>query len=82
MAAKENSQKGNSFTFPIWAMLLMAGLGAVLSGASFEVIKVYPLPQSVEPYLNFGGGAIWGVIIGGVTGFVIGHLTDDSHFTK
>lgn len=80
MAAKDNSQKENGFSFPIWAMIFMAGLGAVISGASFEVIKVYPLPVSVEPYLNFGGGAVWGAIIGGVTGLVIAHLTDDNHF--
>ncbi len=82
MAAKDNSQKESGFSLPIWAMVLMAGLGAVLSGASFEVIKHYPQPQSVEPYLNFGGGAVWGLIIGAVTGLVIGFLTDDSHFKK
>ncbi len=82
MAANENTQKENGFSFPIWAMFLMAGLGAIVVGASFEVIKFYPQPQSVEPYLNFGGGAIWGAIIGAISGLVIGFLTDDSNFQK
>lgn len=82
MAAKENTQKENGFSLPIWAMFFMAGLSAIIVGASFEVIKFYPLPQSVEPYLNFGGGAIWGLIIGAISGLVIGFLTDDSHFRK
>jgi len=82
MAAKENTQKENSATLPIWAMFFMAGLGAIVVGASFEVIKFYPQPQSVEPYLNFGGGAVWGLIVGGISGLVIGFLTDDSHFRK
>ncbi len=82
MAAKENTQKENGLTLPIWAMFLMAGLGAIVVGASFEVIKFYPQPQSVEPYLNFGGGAIWGAIIGAISGLVIGFLTDDSRFQK
>ncbi len=80
MAAKEKTQTESGFIFPVWAMFFMAGLAAVVVGASFEVIKFYPLPVSVEPYMGFTGGAIWGLICGAVTGLVIGFLTDDSHF--
>lgn len=80
--AKEKTQAENGFTLPIWAMVFMSLLAAALVGASFEVIKFYPLPVSVEPYLNFSGGAVWGLIAGAISGFVLGFLTDDSHFRR
>lgn len=80
--AKENTQAENGFTFPIWAMFFMSGLAAIVVGASFEVIKRYPLPISVEPYLDFGGGAVWGLIAGAISGLVLGFLTDDCHFRR
>lgn len=77
MANKENTSASN---FPIQAMVIMALLGAVLTGASFEIIKVWPQPASVEPYFGFWGGAMWGLAVGAVTGLVIGFLTDERHF--
>ncbi len=80
MAKKSTTQSG--LTLPIAAMLVMAFLGAIVVGGSFEVIKYWPQPQSVEPVYNFVGGAIWGAVGGAVFGFIIGFLTDDSHFPK
>ncbi len=78
MAAK---QENTGMGLPTAAMLLLGILGAVLSGASFEVIKYWPLPTSVTPYFGFWDGFAWGGVVGGVSGLVIGFLTDDSHFS-
>ncbi|MBZ0188661.1 MAG: hypothetical protein K8F91_20615 [Candidatus Obscuribacterales bacterium] len=78
MANKGNHDSG--MNFPINAMLVMAVLGALVSGFSFEIIKYWPLPVSVEPYFGFEIGWIWGATVGAVTGLVLGYLTDERHF--
>lgn len=65
---------------PTAAMVLIALISAFVTGASFWIIRYWPLPVSVAPYFGFTGGAIWGFIVGGVSGLVLGFLTDDSHF--
>lgn len=81
MAAK-NKDASSGLSLPMAGMFLMAIAGALVAGGSFEVIKVYPLPQSVDPYFGFAGGATWGLIAGAVVGLVIGFLSDDSHFSS
>ncbi len=72
----------NPLEFPIYAMVTMAILGFIVVGASFEVIKVWPQPQSVEPVCDWLSGGMWGLVGGGFFGFVLGFLTDDSHFPR
>jgi hypothetical protein len=78
MAPKNN--KPASLAIP--ALIVMAILTAVVSGASFEVINYWPLPVSVAPYMGFQGGAVWGLVIGAITGLVIGFAVDDKHFER
>ena len=69
--------------FPIACMLLFGVAGALLAGASFQVIVWYPLPVAIAPYFEnslFPTGATWGLIVGGFVGWSIGWLTDESHF--
>ena len=80
MAKKEDTPHG--LTFPTQAMCVMAIFSAIIVGASFEVIKFWPQPQSVEPYFDWTVGWIWGAVMGGFSGFVLGFLTDDNHFKR
>jgi len=80
MTKKTVTQSG--LTLPIAAMIVMAIGGALVTGGSFEIIKFWPQPQSVEPVYNFVGGAVWGGVAGAFFGFVLGFLTDDKHFDK
>ncbi len=74
-------QQEHGLSFPTTAMIVISIVSALIVGLSFEVIKVWPQPQSVEPYFGFfDGGWMWGACIGGVSGFVLGFLTDDRHF--
>jgi hypothetical protein len=65
---------------PTWAMLIIGCLSGLVVAASFEVVKFWPLPASVVPALDFRGGLLWGLVVGGVSGLVLGFLTDDKHF--
>ncbi len=76
MAGKQD----NGIGLPTAGMLLLGFLGAIISGASFEVIKYWPQPQSVAPVFGFWDGFAWGGVVGGISGLVIGFLTDESHF--
>jgi hypothetical protein len=78
MTPKKVEKTGSSF--PLQAAFYMAILGAVVVGFSFEVIKYYPLPASVDPYFDGWTGSIWGAIVGAISGLVLGYLTDDNHF--
>jgi hypothetical protein len=80
MASK--TDKTNGLEFPVIAMITMAILGAIVVGGSFEVIKYWPQPQSVEPVCDWLSGGIWGFVGGGFFGFVLGYLTDDTHFPR
>ena len=66
---------------PVVGAILMAVVSALVVGFSFVVIKFWPQPASVAPALGFVGGAWWGIIVGGMTGFILGFLTDDKHFS-
>lgn len=77
---KNTSKAGISL--PIVAGLLMAALSAIVVGFSFVVIKYWPQPASVAPALGFSGGAWWGIAVGAFTGFILGFLTDDKHFSQ
>jgi hypothetical protein len=65
---------------PVLAALVVGFFSAIIVAFSFEVIKYWPLPASVAPALNFEQGLWWGAIVGGITGLIMGFLTDDSHF--
>ncbi|MBA3995142.1 MAG: hypothetical protein C0469_16610 [Cyanobacteria bacterium DS2.3.42] len=80
MTPKKVEKTGSSF--PLVASFYMALTGAVVVGFSFEVIKYYPLPASVDPYFDGFTGAAWGAIVGAITGLVLGYLTDDNHFQE
>jgi ABC-type uncharacterized transport system permease subunit len=82
MAQKPVIQDQGEFPLPLAAMMVMGILGAIVVGASFEVIKVWPLPASVAPYFGWKWGAVWGLVVGCIHGFVLGYLTDDRHFSK
>lgn len=79
MAKKEGTKIS---VFPTQTMVIMAVLGAILTGASMEAINYWPTPVSVVPYFGFWGGAMWGLAVGGVVGLVIGFLTDETHFDE
>jgi hypothetical protein len=65
---------------PLAAALLVGLISAIVVGLSFYVIRYWPIPASVAPYMGFTGGFWWGLIIGGISGWVLGFLVDDSHF--
>jgi len=64
MASKNGNSGGMSF--PVAAMLVCAVASALVVGFSFEVIKFWPQPASVEPYFNGWTGAVWGAAVGAV----------------
>jgi len=71
---------GRARGLPIATMLMFAILGALVVGASFAVIRHWPLPVSVTPYMGFSGGFWWGLIVGAISGLVLGFLADENHF--
>ncbi|HEY9756510.1 MAG TPA: hypothetical protein V6C97_15185 [Oculatellaceae cyanobacterium] len=78
--SKQTSNSGPNL--PISACIVMALLTGLVSGASFEVIKYWPLPVSVVPALDFTQGFLWGVVVGGVSGLVLGFVTDDNNYSS
>lgn len=82
MALQPVEQEKKDLPLPIAAMMTMGILGAIVVGASFEVIKTWPLPASIAPYFGWQWGAVWGLVVGCIHGLVLGYLTDDSHFTE
>ncbi len=79
---KETKESGQVFSLPVAACVFIGILTGLVSGGSFEVIKYWPLPASVAPALDFYQGFLWGAVIGGVSGLVIGFVTDDRHFSS
>lgn len=79
MTPKKVEQKTGP-NLPLTAAGIMALLGAVVVGLSFEVIKYYPLPVSVDPYFDGWTGAAWGAVVGAICGLILGYLTNDDYF--
>jgi hypothetical protein len=79
MATKEK-KSDESIGLPSAAMVVIAVISAIVTGASFEIIKYWPLPVSVVPYFGWQGGVLWGLVVGAVSGLILGFCTDDSHF--
>jgi hypothetical protein len=80
MDKKTKEAKTVEIGLPSAAMVVIGLISALVSGASFFVIRYWPLPVSVAPYFGFTGGALWGLVVGAVSGLVLGFLTDESHF--
>jgi hypothetical protein len=80
MASQKGKTPGSSF--PVAAMIWIALIGAVVSALSFEIIKVWPLPVSVAPYFGWKLGSLWGLVVGAVSGLVLGFVTDETHFDR
>lgn len=78
MSKKDNNAGG--LGLPTTAMVVIGLVSGVIVGLSMIVIKYYPLPASVVPYFGFRMGFAWGAIVGGVSGLILGFLTDDKHF--
>ena len=79
---QKKEQEGQVFSLPVLATVIIGTLTGVVSGLSFVVIKYWPLPASVAPYFGFNEGFVWGAVIGGVSGLVLGFATDDNHFQQ
>lgn len=79
-----NNGKSSGIPFPIQTMIVFGIASAIVVGLSFNVIIYWPLPIAVAPYFEdalFPTGAVWGLIVGGFVGWLIGHLSDESHFS-
>lgn len=80
MSNSSTNHASQGISMPLAGALVMALAGAVVSGASFYVIKYWPLPASVVPVMGWEGGACWGAVVGALSGLVLGFLTDEKHF--
>jgi len=79
---EEQTVNKDNLPMPLVGAAVVGVLSALVVGFSFVVIKYWPQPPSVVPALSFVQGAWWGAIAGGITGFVLGFLTDDKHFVQ
>ncbi len=79
MATKEDSKKA-AMSLPMVGMLLMGVTGAVLVALQTEVINVWPQPASVAPYFGWTEGIWWGLFSGGLVGWFVGFVADESHY--
>jgi len=80
MAKQESNPSG--LPMPILGMIVVGSAGAIIVAFSFVVINYWPVPASVTPALDFNQGLAWGAVIGSISGFVLGFLVDDRHFTE
>jgi ABC-type uncharacterized transport system permease subunit len=76
----DNKNKGE-LSLPMIGMIMLGLTGAIVTSASFYVINYWPLPVSIAPYYGPGEGFAWGLVAGGICGWVIGFLVDDKHFS-
>lgn len=67
-------------SLPLLGAIILGIGGAIVVGASAEVINFWPQPPSIAPYFGWEVGAWWGLVVGVVTGLIIGFITDDKHF--
>ncbi len=74
------STASDSLSVPLIGAISMAAVSALVVGFSFVVIKYWPQPASVAPAFGFDAGVWWGIIVGGLFGFILGFLTDEKHF--
>jgi hypothetical protein len=82
MAVRETRRPG-AVTYPIMCMIVCALAGGLITGLSFWVITMWPLPVSIAPYYEdslFQTGFAWGASIGAMMGFILGFITDEDHF--
>jgi cell division protein FtsX len=80
----DNKDRSSKLPQPIFAGLFFGVLGALLVGAQFKVITIYPWPVAIAPYFEdnlFGTGAMWGFVVCGFVGWLIGWLSDERHFS-
>ncbi len=78
--AKKSSK--DEVSLPVLGMVVVGVSGAIVTAASCEVIKYWPLPVSVTPYFGWQEGLSWGLIVGALVGLVIGYLMDEEHFNE
>ncbi len=76
-----NTNQGHPFSLPIAAMMVIGVLSSIIVAASFELVKHWPLPISIAPYFGWKPAAAWGLVVGAISGLVLGFLTDDKHFS-
>lgn len=82
MNDKVKNGSGSALGLPVAACIAMALVTGLVSGGSFWVIQYWPLPVSVAPALTFPEGFLWGVVVGGVSGLILGFVTDDAHYAS
>lgn len=76
----KKDKKDEPISNALLAMMVCSVVGAVMVAASFWVINYWPLPVAVAPYYDWNVGLLWGFIVGGSFGWVIGWMTDEKHF--
>jgi hypothetical protein len=80
MAEQKQDQAG--YSMPIIGMCLLGIISMVIVGLCFIVIRSWPLPASVAPYFGGKVGLVWGLVVGGFSGLILGYLVDDKHFPE
>lgn len=78
MAKKDTKDE---VSMPVAGMVVVGVGGALVTSASCEAIKYWPLPVSVTPYFGWQEGLAWGLVVGALVGLVIGYLMDEKYFS-
>ena len=76
------SKNENGLSLPVAMMLIMGFGAAVIVALCFAVVNYWPQPVSIAPYFGWKTALWWGLIVGGVTGLVLGFILDDGRFEK